>query len=129
MISQIKKAANSGYGNAILYTAIITAAVTDLIPTIADAAVFQAQFNLKRKLESGEITPRQYWLRDAAAYYLYNPIWWVLFGVAVASFPGDTKHKAKLAIGLLSAGVVVGVLWKNIEKDRQDEIMKNEVKI
>jgi len=129
MISQIKSAAHNGYGSAILYTAIITAAVTDLLPTPADGLVFQAQFNLKRKLESGQITPKQYWLRDAAAYYLYNPAWWILFGVAVAAFPGDTKHKAKLAIGLLSAGVVVGVLWKNIEKDRQDEIMKNEVKI
>ena len=124
MISQIKSAAHNGYGSAILYTAIITAAVTDTIPTIADALVFREQFNIKQELEAGKITPKQYWLRDAAAYYLYNPIWWVIFGVAVAAFPGDTKNKAKLAIGLLSAGAVVGVLWKNIEQDRQTQILQ-----
>lgn len=123
MISQIKKAADKGYGNALIYTAIITAAVTDLIPTPADGLVFLTQSKIKKQLQDGQITPREYWIRDAVAYYLYNPVWWILFGFAVVKFGHTTQDKVKIAIGLASAGAVVGILAKNIKTDEQSKTL------
>lgn len=123
MISQIKKAADNGYGNALIYTAIITAAVTDFIPTPADYFYFRTQEKIKQELKNGTISPTQYWIRDAASYYLYNPAWWILFGFAVVKFGHTTQDKVKIAIGLASAGAVVGILAKNIKTDEQSKTL------
>ena len=117
MIKSITSAINSGHGNAVLYAGALGLILSDVIPTPADAIYFSLQQKNKAKLEAKELTPKQYWSRDAIMYYGLNPLWWSLVFGAVYLTKGDYNQKLKVGFGLLATGVVVGVLNKNIKKD------------
>lgn len=102
-----------------LYVAGLAAMLADIMPTPADALYFIRQRHLKQKLENGEITPKQYWVKEATAYYSLNTLWWgavlgITFGVK-----GGFKTKATVMGGLVAAGLVVYVIHKNIRKDEE----------
>ena len=103
----------------LIYAGIIGAALGDLIPTVADAFYFKNQRVIKQKLEKGEITPSQYWRKDAFAYYGYNFAWWMgVLGISFAA--GKTfEQKRNILIGLVAGGSVVAVIYKNIKKDEE----------
>ncbi len=111
----------------LLYIAGISMILGDLIPTPADGLVFYTQRRLKEKLDKGEITPKEYWIRNSLAYYLYNPIWWALVLTATYAMKGDYKQKRNLMIGLIASGAVLGVIYKNIKVDEKD--LKEEEKL
>ena len=93
--------------------------LSDIIPTPADALYFYEQRVNKQKLEKGEITPRQYWLKDVIGYYGYNPLWWAtVLGVAY-SLGKTYEQKRNILIGMIASGAVVGVIYKNIKKDEE----------
>ena len=117
MIKSISSAIKSGHGNAVLYAGALGLILSDVIPTPADAIYFSLQQKNKAKLEAKELTPKQYWTRDAVMYYGLNPLWWSLVFGAVYLTKGDYNQKLKVGFGLLATGVVVGVLSKNIKKD------------
>lgn len=117
MTNTFKSAISSGHGNAILYAGAIGLLLSDVIPTPADALYFNLQQKNKAKLEAKQITPKQYWTRDAMYYYGLNPLWWGLVLGALYYTKGDYTQKAKVGLGLLATGVVVAVLHKNIKKD------------
>jgi hypothetical protein len=117
MVKSISSAIKSGHGNAILYAGALGLILSDVIPTPADAIYFSLQQKNKAKLEAKELTPKQYWTRDAVMYYGLNPLWWSLVFGAVYLTKGDYNQKLKVGFGLLATGVVVGVLNKNIKKD------------
>lgn len=123
MKDTIKSAISSGHGNAILYAGAIGLLLSDVIPTPADALYFNLQQKNKAKLEKGDITPKQYWTRDAVLYYGLNPLWWSVVLATLYYTKGDYTTKAKVGIGLIAAGAVVAVLHKNIRKD--EELLKN----
>lgn len=103
----------------LLYAVGIGLVLSDIIPTPADGVVFYRQRINKQKLEKGEITPKQYWTRDAFNYYALNPIWWLaVLGVSHA-VGKSYEQKRNILIGLIAGGVVVGVLAKNIKKDEE----------
>ena len=103
----------------ILYAVGAGLIISDIVPTPADALYFYWQRVNKQKLEKGEITVAQYWERDAFNYYALNPIWWGLI-VSATYFIGKTyEQKRNILIGLIGAGAVVGVLAKNIQKDKE----------
>lgn len=91
--------------------------LSDIIPTPADAVYFRLEQKNKAKLQSGEITPKQYWTRDALAYYGLNPIWWgAVLGVSLLT--GKTfEQRRNILISLVAGGVVIGVLNQNIKRD------------
>jgi hypothetical protein len=122
MVGTIKEAVKvKGAGEAVLYAGLIGLVVSDIIPTPADAIYFRLMQKNKQKLDSGQITPRQYWTRDAALYYGLNPLWWSLVLLAVVSTKGGLDNKIKLGVGLVGAGAVLGVISKNI---REEENLK-----
>lgn len=108
----------------LIYTALIAAALGDLIPTLADAVYFDQQQKQKQKLNDGVITPKQYWLTEAFLYYGLNPIYWLLIFLIVYNVKGDYHLKAKVALGIIAFGVVVFIIQKNIKKD---EALSNKV--
>lgn len=122
MTNTIKSAISSGHGNAILYAGALGLLLSDIIPTPADALYFNLQQKNKAKLESGAITPKQYWTRDVVTYYGLNPLWWSLVLGAMIYTKGDYTQKAKVGFGILAAGAVVAVIHKNIKKD--EELLK-----
>lgn len=119
MVNSIKSAVSSGHGNAILYAGAIGLLLSDIIPTPADALYFRLQQKNKAKLQANEITPKQYWTRDAVYYYGLNPLWWSIVLGAMIYTKGDYTKKAKVGIGILATGVVLSVLHKNIKKDEE----------
>lgn len=93
--------------------------LSDVIPTPADSLYFYQQRINKQKLERGEITSKQYWLRDILGYYGYNPLWWGIVLGASFTLGKDYTQKRNILIGLLAGGAVVGVVMKNIQKDEE----------
>jgi hypothetical protein len=121
----IESAVKSGHGNAVIIAGFAGLVLSDIIPTPGDALYFWDQRRLKRKLELGQITARQYWLKNAAGYYLYNSAWWgIVFGAVMLS-KGSFSHKLKLGIGLAGSGAVMAVIHRNIINDKKDEKQSN----
>lgn len=96
MKDTINSAIKSGHGNAILYAGALGLIISDILPTPADALYFKVEKNLRDKWKKGEITPKQYWASEAAAYYLINPLYWSLVLGAMVLTKGDVKQKAKV---------------------------------
>ena len=119
MKDSFKNAISSGHGNALLYAGALGLLLSDVIPTPADAFYFRVMGKNKQKLENGEITPKQYWTREAILYYGLNPLWWGLFLGVLYYTKGDYTNKVKLGFGLLAAGAVIGVLNKNIKEEQK----------
>lgn len=119
MVGSIHTAIKSGHGNAVLYAGAIGLLLSDILPTPADSIYFRLQEKNKTKLEKGEITPKQYWTRDALAYYGLNPIWWGLVLGVIFITKGDFTSKAKVGLGIIAGGVVIGVLNKNIKEEEK----------
>ena len=118
MRDSFKNAISSGHGNALLYAGALGLLVSDIIPTPADAVYFRVMEKNKQKLDSGEITPKQYWTMEAIYYYGLNPLWWGLFLGVLYYTKGDYNSKVKVGLGLLAAGAVFGVLNKNIKEEQ-----------
>lgn len=119
MKDSFKQAIGGGHGNAIVYATAIGLLASDLIPTPADALFFRLMAKNKQKLEAKEISPKQYWTREALLYYGLNPLWWGIVLTALYYTKGDYTNKVKVGLGLLAGGVVVGVLAKNIKEEEK----------
>lgn len=119
MKDSIKSAISSGHGNAILYAGAIGLIASDIIPTPADAIYFRLMEKNKQKLDKKEITPKQYWTREALLYYGLNPIYWSLFLGALYLVKGDYSNKLRVGLGILAVGSVIGVLDKNIREEEK----------
>jgi hypothetical protein len=116
-VKPISNAVKEGHGEAVLYAGAIGLLVSDIIPTPADSVYFYFQQKNKKKLEENQITPKQYWQREAFWYYTANPIWWSLVLSALYFTKGTLNNKVKVGLGIVAAGAVIGVINKNIKKD------------
>jgi hypothetical protein len=114
MKDTIQSAIKSGHGNAVIYAGAIGLLLSDVIPTPADAVYFYSVNKWKKQLENKEITPKQYWIRDAVAYYTYNPIWWAIVLSSLYYTKGNYSDKIKVGVAVISAGAVLAVINKNI---------------
>lgn len=119
MKDTIKTAISSGHGNAIIYAGAIGLLASDIIPTPADSIYFKFMQSNKVKLEKKEITPKQYWTREAVLYYGLNPIWWTIVLASLYYTRGTYTTKMKVGFGIIAAGAVVGTLYSNIKKDEE----------
>lgn len=118
MNNSINTAVAAGHGKAVLVAGFLGLVLSDIIPTPGDALYFWDQQRLRQKLEEKKISPKEFWLKNATGYYLYNSAWWaIVFGVVMLS-KGDYSQKLKLAMAMAGTGVVIGVLSKNIKKDQ-----------
>jgi len=115
----IQSAIKSGHGTGILYAGLIGLALSDIIPTPADALYFYNQQRLKEKFSKKEITPNEYWFKEGANYYGLNLLWWLTVIGVVSITKGGLKRKASVGIGMVAAGAVLGVIALNIKKDKE----------
>jgi hypothetical protein len=116
-MSGFSEVVKSGNGNTLILTALIAAAVANMLPTIFDSAYFNLQFKLKQELSEGKISPKQYWTKDIVNYYTYTAAWYVLLILIILAIGGKYKTNAKILVVLISGGLVFSVWRKNIEKD------------
>jgi hypothetical protein len=120
IFKEISSATEGQYGTAILYAGAIGLILSDIIPTPADALYFHTEKKLRDLWVEKKITPKQYWVRSASAYYLYNPIWWILVLGAMHYKQGDFKDKAKIGLAMIGVGAVIGVIYRNYKKDIEE---------
>lgn len=121
MMNQIASAVKSGHGTGILYAGMLGLVLSDIIPTPGDALYFYQQRLLKNKLAAGQITAKEYWIKEAAGYYLYNTAWWAIVFGAVIFTKGDYAKKIKIAGAFVGGGAVISVLINNIKKDSKND--------
>jgi hypothetical protein len=106
-----------GNGNTLIITALVAAAIANALPTPADGFYFSLQQKIKAQLESGEITPKEYWTKDIVHYYTFTAAWYVFLILLVLAIGGKYETNAKILVVLISGGLVLGVWKRNIEKD------------
>jgi hypothetical protein len=119
MKQSIGSAIKGGHGEAVLYAGAIGLILSDIIPTPADAIYFRQMAKNKQKLNNKEITPKQYWNREALMYYGLNPIYWTLVLSAIYFTKGFYNNKLMVGFDILAAGSVIGVLNKNIREEEK----------
>lgn len=119
MRDTIQSAIKSGHGVGILYAGLIGLALSDIIPTPADALYFYNQQRLKEKFAKKEITPDKYWFKEGANYYGLNLLWWLTVIGVVSITKGGLKRKASVGVSVIAAGAVIGVIALNIKKDKE----------
>lgn len=107
----------------LIYGAFAVAAAADFLPTIADSFYFRKQQILKKELNEGKIEPKDYWKKEAIAYYSYNSMYWLALAGITYAIKGDFHVKMKVALSLLAVGSVIAVIAKNIKLD--EEYYKN----
>jgi hypothetical protein len=117
IFEEIGNASKGEYGAGVLYAGAVGLILSDIIPTPADALYFYTEKKLRDKWKNGEITPEKYWKKTAMAYYLYNPIWWILVLAVVYNIEGDLAKKAKIGLTIAGAGAVVGIIYRNYSQD------------
>jgi hypothetical protein len=106
----------------LLYAGMLGLILSDIIPTGGDAAYFYFHRKIRDKWAKGEYTSKQYWLREALAYYLLNSAWWAMVGAAVYFTPGNYKKKLQTGVILVGAGIAISVIAKNIGKDEKEKL-------
>lgn len=126
-VSQIKGLTKSEHATAALYVFIIGLALSDIIPTPGDALYFYLERNLRDQWKNGKITPQKYWELEALYYYSTNFLWWTIIFLVALYIPGTAKDKFKVAIAVIGAGMVIGVLFKNVEKDKIELQLESQV--
>lgn len=99
--------------------------LSDIIATPADALYFNLTEKWKNQLEDEQITPKQYWTKNALAYYGLNPIWWTIVVGSSIYIGKSAEQKFAIFIALLSGGALIGVLGKNIKQDIMRQTIKN----
>lgn len=120
----ISKAIKDGNGNAIIFTALAAAAIANTLPTPFDAIYFSRQRSLKEKLENGTISIENYWYHDVGEYYLWTSLWYVSLFIGLSAVGGAYKNNSRALIALVGAGAVLGVIQKNIKKDKDIQSLR-----
>jgi hypothetical protein len=123
----INKVIKEGNGNTIIYTALIAAAIANTLPTPFDGIYFSRVNTLKHKYDNKEISNERMEWQIAGEYYLWTSLWYVTLFTGVYAIGGTYKNNARLLLALVGAGVVVGAVNKNIEKNKKVEQIKNKV--
>lgn len=133
VFEEIGNASKGEYGAGVLYAGAVGLILSDIIPTPADAIYFYTEKKLRDKWKNGEITPEKYWKKTAMAYYLYNPIWWILVLAVIYNIEGDLAKKAKIGLAIAGAGAVFGIIYRNYSQDikqiREEVLATQEPKV
>jgi hypothetical protein len=115
----IKKIVDEGNGNALLYTALIAAAVANTLPTPFDSIYFRRMNKLQRDYDAKLISPEKLEWHVAGEYYLWTSLWYATLFTGIYAFGGKYKTNAKILLTLAAGGLVIGAVNKNIEVNKK----------
>jgi hypothetical protein len=117
----INKVIAEGNGNTIIYTALIAAAISNVIPTPFDSIYFRRVNTLQRRFDEGQISSEKLEWHIAGEYYLWTSLWYTALFTGVYAFGGKYKSNATILIGLAGGGLVLGAIYKNIQVNKEFE--------
>jgi hypothetical protein len=120
----INKVISEGNGNAIIYTALISAAIANTLPTPFDGIYFRRVNKLERDFDEGKITASKLEWHIAGEYYLWTSLWYASLFTGIYAFGGKYKNNARILLALVASGLVVGAVAKNIEVDKEIQAKK-----
>ena len=115
----IGKVIDEGNGNTIIYTALIAAGLANMIPTPFDGIYFRRVNQLERDFDNGLISPEKLEWHVAGEYYLWTALWYGALFTGIYAFGGKYKNNARIVLGLVASGLVIGAIQKNIEVDTE----------
>lgn len=118
-VKSIKKLFESDHAVGALYVGLAGAIAGELLPTPSDPIDFWLERKWRVQLENGEITPKKYWNLIALKYYGLDTIWWSAVLLTAILVKGDVRRKAMVVGGVVGAGIAIGVIGKNIQKDTE----------
>jgi hypothetical protein len=121
----IKKVVGDGNGNTLLYVALLSGALANTIPTPFDSIYFRRVNKLQRDYDDKTITAKKLEWHVAGEYYLWTSLWYLTIFAGVYAFGGKYKTNARVLLGLLAGGLVIGAVNKNIKINEQIEKNKN----
>lgn len=115
----IKKIIDEGKGNALIYTALLAAAIANILPTPFDSIYFRRMNKLQRDYDAKLVTPEKLEWHVAGEYYLWTSLWYATLFTGIYAFGGKYKTNAKILITLVAGGLVIGAVKKNIEINKK----------
>lgn len=115
----IKKIVDEGNGNALIYTALLAAAIANTLPTPFDSIYFRRMNILQREYDEKKISPEKLEWHVAGEYYLWTSLWYVTLFTGIYAFGGKYKANAKILLTLVAGGLVIGAVNKNIEINKK----------
>jgi len=115
---EIKGVAGSSHAKGAIYAMLAGMVLGNALPSPSDAWYFHLQTKLRDKWKRGEISAEKYWKLNAFYYYAIPMLYWLLVGSIIVSIKGDAQKKIKLTAVLIGGGVVVGVILKQMQKDK-----------
>lgn len=115
----IKKIVDEGNGNALLYTALLAAAIANTLPTPFDSIYFRRMNTLQREYDEKKISPEKLEWHVAGEYYLWTSVWYLTLFTGIYAFGGKYKTNAKILLTLVAGGLVIGAVNKNIEINKK----------
>lgn len=123
----INKVVNEGNGNALIYTALIAAAVANTLPTPFDGIYFRRVNKLQRDYDDKTISAEKLEWHVAGEYYLWTSLWYATLFTGIYAFGGKYKTNARILLAIVAGGLVLGAVQKNIQVDKEIEA-KNKLK-
>lgn len=115
----IRQQIKNGNGNTIIYTALIAAALANMVPTPFDGIYFRRINKLQRDYDENKISPEKLEWQIAGEYYLWTTLWYGALFTGVYALGGQYKTNARILLALISGGIVVGSIQKNIEINKK----------
>jgi hypothetical protein len=102
-----------------LYLMLIGMSLGNLLPSPSDALFFKLEKSLRDKWKRGELTAKEFWVKNTTYYYLVPFTYWALLALVVVNIKGDYHKKLKVAGALVGAGVALGVILKLMQNDEK----------
>ena len=115
----INKVINDGNGNTLLYTALISAAIANTLPTPFDSIYFRRVNKLQRDYDEDKITPETLEWHVAGEYYLWTSLWYGALFTGIYAFGGKYKTNARILLAVAAGGLVIGTVNKNIQINKE----------
>jgi hypothetical protein len=105
--------------------ALLSGALANTIPTPFDSIYFRRVNKLQRDYDEKKISATNLEWHVAGEYYLWTSLWYVTLFTGVYAFGGKYKTNAKILLGLVAGGLVIGSVNKNIKINEEIERNKN----
>lgn len=121
----IQDVIKNGNGNTLIYTALLSGAIANTLPTPFDGIYFRRVNELRIAYDNKKITAEKMETSIALEYYLWTSLWYVALFGGLYAFGGKYHYNARILLLLTGGGLVIGSVQKNIQRTKEIEALKN----